>query len=75
MNAPNRSSVRPGPGAAPPRRGSATTLATGAASRWHAGVLLGLLLALAALLAHGSHNQAGAQERPESGVLDSVIVP
>jgi hypothetical protein len=75
MNAPNRTNARPRPGAAPARRGSATMPATGAESCRHIGVLFGLLLALAALLAHGSQNEARAQERPESAVLDSAIVP
>ena len=75
MNAPTRTNARPRPGAAPARRGSATMPATGAESCRHIGVLLGLLLALAALLAHGSQNEARAQERPESAVLDSAIVP
>ena len=75
MNAPTCSNARPRPGAAPARRGSAMPPATGAASCRHPGVILGLLLALTALLAHGSHKEARAQERPESAVLDSAIVP
>jgi hypothetical protein len=75
MNASTRTNARPRPGAAPARRGSATTPATGAQSCRHTGALLGLLLALAALLAHGSQNEARAQERPESVVLDSAVVP
>jgi hypothetical protein len=68
MNAPTRTNARPRPG-------TATTLATGATSRRHAGGRLGLLLALAALLALGPQNQAVAQERPESATLDSALVP
>jgi hypothetical protein len=68
MIAPSRNNARPRPGAAPARRGTGTTPPTGSESRRRAGVVLGLVLALAALLAHGSQNQAGAQERPESAV-------
>jgi hypothetical protein len=71
MNGRSRSNARP---RAPDRRGAATT-ATGAEPRWHCAVLLGLLLALAALPVQASEREAGVQERLQSAILDSAIVP
>lgn len=70
MNAAIRTSARSRPG----HRRSATMRSPGVESWRPAGLLLGLLLALAAP-AHGSQVETHTPEGPQSSVLDSSIVP